>query len=177
MTSLILTVISIVLLAALSVATINYLPSWSRDKTETTEVVRTAVVRLDRAFHLYAQAHGGTPAPVIAGEDGGLASNFLPYLPFVPPAVRGHRWVYGMTDASAPAGYQNTAYFCMTPTTYGASTGEGRLRGVLAAQQFMSEQQAFVAPACGATANAAYSTFPAPMSFTYFVRHVPGQVY
>lgn len=177
MTSLILTIISIVLLSAISVVTINYLPSWSRDKADTTAVVRESVERLERAYHLHALAHGDVAAAVMPGEfDGGLAANFTPsYLPFVPTAVRGYRWVYGTTDASAPAPYQNTAYFCMVPTTNGATTGEGKVRGALGALQYLSDQQAFVAPGCGATVTAAYSSFPAAMSFTYFVKHVPGQ--
>lgn len=176
MTSLILTIISIVLLAAISVVSINYLPSWSRDKADTTAVVRESVERLERGFHLYAQAHGDVPAAVQPVTDGGLASNFTPsYLPFVSVAIKGYRWVYGATDASAPAPYQNTAYFCMTPTTYGALAVEGKVRGALSALQYLSEEQAFVAPACGATSSAEYSSFPAAMSFTYFVKHIPGQ--
>jgi hypothetical protein len=176
MTSLILTVISIVLLGAISVVTINYLPSWSRDKADTTAVVRESVERLERGFQLHAQAHGGVAAPVQPSVDGGIASNFTPsFLPFVPAAIAGYRWVYGTTDASAAPPYQNTAYFCMTPVSFGAVTGEGKVRGALGALQFMSDEQAFVAPGCGATATASYSSFPAAMSFTYFVRHVPGQ--
>jgi hypothetical protein len=176
MTSLILTVISIVLLAAISVVTINYLPSWSRDKADTTAIVRESTERLERGFRLHAQAHGDVPASAQATLDGGLASNFTPsYLPFVPTAAKGFRWVYGVTDSSGPLAYRNTAYFCMTPTTYGALTGEGKIRGALGALQYMSDEQAFVGPACGATATAAYTSFPAAMSFTYFVKHVPGQ--
>lgn len=176
MTSLILTVISIVLLGAISVVTINYLPSWSRDKADTTAVIRESVERLERGFRLQAQANGDVPAAAQPSADGGLAANFTPsYLPFVPAALTGYRWVYGVTDLSAAPGYQNTAFFCLTPTTHGALAVEGKVRGALGALQYLSAEQAFVGAACGATSTASYSTFPAAMSFTYFVKHVPGQ--
>jgi len=176
MTSLILTVISILLLGAISVATVKYMPSWSQSKADTSLAVRSGAAQLERAYELYARAHGGAGAAATGAADGGLSQNFSPFLRFVPAAVPGYRWVYGVTGSGAAPGYQNTAFFCMTPITPGAVASEGKVRGAVGARGFLSEQQAFVAPQCGVTGNANYTSFPARMSFTYFVRHVPGQI-
>lgn len=177
MSSLILTVISIVLLSAVVVISINYLPGWTREQAEVTPVVREGARELERAFQLYAKAHSDAPAAVIGGDvDGGLAANFQSFLGFVPSAIPGYRWVYGNAGAGAPAGYENTYYFCLAPASVGQLASEGKVRGAQRALQYLSDEQAFVSTACGATGNTSYSGYPAAMAFTYFVRYVPGQL-
>lgn len=176
MSSLILTIISIVLLSAVVGISINYLPGWTREQAEVAPVVRDGARTLERAFQLYAKAHSDAPAVVVGGDlDGGLAANFTPFLGFAPAALPGYRWVYGNAGGGATAGYQNTYYFCMAPSS-GVLASEGKVRGAQRALQHLGDEQAFVAPGCAAVGNATYASFPADMAFTYFVRYVPGQL-
>jgi hypothetical protein len=176
MSSLILTVISIVLLSAVVVISINYLPAWTKEQADVVPVVRDGARELERAFQLYAKAHGDVPAAVIGGDyDGGASANFAPFLGFMPAAMPGYRWVYGNAGSGASGAYQNAYYFCLTPQSGGLAS-EGKVRGAQRAQQYLSEEQAFVAPGCGATSNYGYSSYPANMSVTYFVKYVPGQL-
>jgi hypothetical protein len=175
MISLILTVLSIALLSAIAVISISYMPHWSKEQGEVASQVRKSSQDLERAFHLYALGHSDTPAAVISGDaDGGLAANFTSFLGFLPPAIPGYQWVYGNTGPAGASGYQNTSYFCMKPQVAGGSTGEGKVRGITRAKLFLSDEQAFMGTNCGEPTNVAFNTFPAPMTFTYFVRYVPG---
>jgi hypothetical protein len=177
MTSLILTVISIVLLSAVVVVSINYLPAWPKEQAEVAPIIRDGLRKLDRAYTLYAQAHADAPAGVVGGDpDGGVSGNFTPFLGFVPAAPVGYRWHYGQTDSGAPPGYQNTHYFCLAPQAAGAQASKGKVMGALKAQQSFSDEQMFVSPNCGVAANAAYVDFPAPMAVTLFVKYIRGQV-
>ncbi len=176
MSSLILTVISLVLLSAVVLISINYLPGWTREQAAVTPLVRDGALQLERAFKLYAKAHSDTPATVLGGElDGGVAANFSAFLGFTPGALPGYQWVYGQVGAGAPAGYQNAYYFCLAPQS-GTLATQGKVRGAQLAQAYLSTEQAFVAPGCGSVGNASYSGYPANMAFTYFVKYVPGQL-
>lgn len=175
MSSLILTVFSLLLLSAVVTVSINYLPGWSKEAADVSPVVRASAAKLERAFDLYAKSHSGVPAPVVSGDvDGGLSAQFSPYLGFVPAAIPGYRWVYGNAGGGAPGAYQNAYYFCLAPTNGAAS--QGKVRGVVQAQQYFSAEAAFVSTGCGSTSNTTYSAYPATMTLTVFVKYVAGQV-
>ena len=176
MSSLILTVISVLLLSAMVLISINYLPGWTKEAGDVTPAVRQSSLELERAFQLYAKAHADTPASIVSGDaDGGLAANFAPFLGFTPAAIPGYQWVYGETSPGAPAGYPNTFYFCLAPQSGGQLASQGKFRGAIRAQAYLSDEQAFVSPTCGSPSNTSYGTSPSAMAFTYFVRYVPGQ--
>jgi hypothetical protein len=176
MTSLILTVIAIVLLSATALITVNFTPGSAKESVELAPVIRRGALQLEQAFMLYAKAHDGAAPAVTGQQDGGLKDTFSAYQGFLPAVAPGYQWIYGNSGGSAQAGYANTSYFCLAPLSPGALTSRGKIGGAQRAQLLLSPEQAFVAPSCGATSNASYETLPAQMSFTFFVRYVPGQI-
>lgn len=192
MFSLIMVVISIALLAAMLLVTVNYLPAWKGTSDSTSATVLTALktVRAEFAARWTADNGNGSvqsgnyqDAPVINnGVDGGLAANFSGY-GFLPGAPAGYAWGYGHLSAAALSanGYpygipaNGLSYFCMYPT--GAGVNQGVLNGIRAAIRNFggNANQIFLtqgtASACGSWVHSGNPpSFPYPYVLTMFVR-------
>ena len=174
MHSLILTLISIGLLAALATASVTYVPWWQRDASNTEAIVDSGMRKLERAFQLHAKAHADTPAPALGGADGGLAANFQAYLGFVPAAPAGFAWAYGVRPNDGTA-YSNMSYFCLYPAESGAGQ-MGKVRGIYRFAAYAGQGQAVYSnTTCGAISNTAMaSEFPQSVRLTYYVPYVAG---
>lgn len=189
MHQLILTVLTIALVASLTMASINYLPAWAPAAKDTHALVEQGAKTLERAFVLRAEANDGV-APGGADvdqlrTDGGLEPNFQDYYPFLPRAPGGYSWTYGYTmesqliaDGYAGNGAGGLYWFCLYPSS-GSGATEGQYRGFKRAQQLFPVTQFYVntagAAACGRPINSLHpSSFPTPAVVTLFVRYVPG---
>jgi hypothetical protein len=181
---LMLTVLSIALMATVALATVSYAPTWAPAAQQSFHQVQTGFEALERAFSLrLSENEGVAPAVDPSRDDGGLAPAFIAYLNFAPRPPLGYGWRYGFTSETQliADGYAGNStgglhWFCLYPTGGGAS--EGVYRGVRRAQQRFGVNQFYVhvsgVPSCGrAVDSGAPSTFPATLSVTLFVRHVP----
>lgn len=173
MLPLILTLIAIALTAVTMYATMSYLPVWATSVTPNYELALTGVTRLENAFTLYALANSETEAAVTGAADGGLSTNFLPYLRFLPPAPTGMAWVYGQHAVDASA-YSGLHYFCLTPS--GAGIDRTVFESLLRLQRSVNSAQGFLGSSCGITTASltAPGSYPATRAFTYYVAFVPG---
>jgi len=173
MFNLVIVIITIALTAALALASINYLPWWTKSASDVDTVARTSMNQLERAYDVTVRAANGT-APAPTGDaDGGLMSQFGPVLRFTPVAPAGFSWRYGRYSGTDPR-YANLDYFCLTPTATGKGASEGVYRGFQRARNLYSREQVILAASCGATADGAKPTmYPAPVSVTMFVLYTP----
>jgi hypothetical protein len=172
MHSLVLTIVSIGLLAAMLAATVNYLPYWSKDAAITESLVSSGFVELERAFELQASLNGDIPAPVVtSADDGGLANNFISLLGFVPQPPVGYRWVYGQHVSDATR-YSDMYYFCLMPTQSGV-TPKGRELGISRFKAQAGIDQYVLSDHCGASVDLGT---PGNISLhaTYYVLYTPG---
>ena len=174
MFQLILAVISIALISALVLVTVNYTPGWLRSAQVVEEQLRKNLPLLESTFDVVVRAADGvTPAVAGAEADGGLSSNFSTAMVFSPTAPSGFRWVYG-THAVDSSRYSGMAYFCLKPDsgpqlTQGVWAGAGRIRSAYPPDQL------FLGATCGEASNIATpSTFPADGVLTLFVAYTPG---
>lgn len=182
MLQLILTVLSIALMASLALATVSYAPSWLPAAEHSYVQTRRGFEKLEQAFLQRAAQNDGAAPPVDASrEDGGLAPAFGALLGFVPRAPVGYAWKYGFTSESqlAADGYAGHAggglhWFCLYTTGPGAS--HAAYRGIRRSQQHFALAQFYLnlngAMACGrAVETGAPSSFPSPVAVTLFVRY------
>jgi hypothetical protein len=173
MFSLILIIVSIALVSALVLATVQFVPWWVRSAADTERVLLASMPRLENAYDVAVRAADGvSPVPDAEAPDGGLATHFLPHLRFTPAAPGGFSWVYGRHPVDASR-YSGMSYFCLRPST-GVAMQEGVLRGAQRVRVLYSPDQVFLAPACGATANASAPQAPATLALTMFVAYTPG---
>lgn len=174
MSQLVITVIAILLSAAATMVSVNYLPFWSESQSESQAQAKLAMAKLESAYNLTVQANNGTaPAPTNA-SDGGLMANFGGYLKFPPAAPPGYSWSYGQQAADGSA-YSGMDYFCLAPQSGAKGLNLGQYRGILNASKIYSSAQAVVSTAgCGAETAALPSSFPANFYLTFYVTYTPG---
>lgn len=170
MFNLILTIIAIGLLAAVAVASVNYVPWWQKPALETAARVQAGLTSLDRAFQAAAQA--GALTGTFASPQEALQSLLVqPYLRFAPPAPPGYVWGLYKKDVTNPGDpYSGLFYLCLAPSSASASSSEATTAGLTRAATIASPQQAVVAPACGATASEPGAGAPA---LTYYLVAAP----
>lgn len=170
MFNLILTIIAIGLLAAMAVASVNYVPWWQKPALETSARVQASLVSLDRAFQAASQA--GALTGTFASPQEALESLLVqPYLRFTPPGLPGYTWGLYKKDVTNPGDpYSGLFYLCLAPSSASTPSSEATVTGLTRAAAIASSQQAVVAPACGATASAAGPGAPA---LTYYLVAAP----
>jgi len=180
MTSLIMVILSIVLMAAMLMISVNYLPAWRTVSASSETVTLNALHTLKGAFAAAwvadnptsYQTNTYTDPPVINNADGGLAANFSAYA-FLPGAPAGYAWLYGHTAGGF-------SWFCMYPIRGSGGASQGVYNGMRAAlrdfgananEVFMTAGKSRV---CGSTTNSgAPSRFPANYVITLFVHCTP----
>lgn len=166
MSQLIISVLAILLTALTLLASVNYLPHWYRAADDTDAAVRSSLKVLERSYKAYAKVNGGVGPTVLAESDGGFGTQFRPLVKLIPPAPAGYSWSYGQhpSDGSIWAGLH---YFCLSS---GTAAELGTWRGLIRARPAFSAEQYFLGNSCDAVANIAEpSSYPAPVSVTYFV--------
>ncbi len=171
MSSLIITILSIGLFAAMVAATVSYLPWWAKDAAATESLVAAGFAKLDRAFELKTGADGDIPPPVLAEADGGLGSHFTELLGFIPQPPVGFTWSYGqrISDGSR---YSEMFYFCLSPTHENAGS-VGKVRGISQFKSVAGIDQYILSDQCGDIANNVPSD-SFPIHATYYVVYTPG---
>lgn len=175
MHSLILTILSIALLSAVAVASVNYLPWWQKSANDTAEIVRKSMASLERSYELTLRAANGIAPPVTGSSaDGGLMAGFGSVLRFAPAAPAGYRWKYGQRTTPDGSLYEGLHYFCLEPSSESAGLEKGIYQGVVRAVAVYSPEQAILAEECGATSRMeAPSEFPSQAKVTLFVTYTP----
>lgn len=173
MHTLILAILAIALTSALLMSSLSYLPAWQGAAQVNAELVQTGFARLERAYEVYAQANGDTPAAPTGAADGGLVANFGALLGFVPRAPDGYAWSYGQRPVDGGT-YSGMHYFCLAPVNTSAGS-EGVARGILRLRQVVPQDQVVFSDACAATSDwSAPADYPQPLHATYYVIYVPG---
>jgi hypothetical protein len=169
MMQLILAIVAIALISALAVASINYMPVWTKAADDAEQVTRSSLNRLEQAYDVLTRANNGDVPVVQGGPDGGFSALFLPTLRLAPAAPTNFRWVYGQhaADGSPKAGMN---YFCL----HSNGADEGAWRGIQRARAAFSSDQYFVSSACDSLENSTPSSYPSPAAVTFFVSYVPG---
>jgi hypothetical protein len=173
MVNLILVILSITLTAATLYASMNYLPGINSTTDDAYRLTRYGFVALEKAFNAATgRASGTAPAPT-AETDGGLATNFSSDYGYLPKVPKGFAWKYGFNGQDY--------YFCLYPTTTGAS--QAYWRGFNRAHRVLSDQQYFIlaggVAACntqspqGANLTSAPSSYPAMISMVYLLNWQP----
>jgi hypothetical protein len=174
MVNLILVILSISLTAATLFASLNYMPIWTKQATDSYSVVKTGLVTLDKAFNSRTTADNGVPPAPLAGDDGGLATNFAAYYSFLPKTPQGYAWRYGYNGAAY--------YFCMYPKAGNVGASEGLWRGLTRLRRVLPDDQYFITSggieACdlptpptpqSPAVKAPPSAYPALLSVVYLV--------
>lgn len=154
---LILAVISIALVSAVALATLNYMPAWQKPAADIAFATRDALVRIDGAYQIVAQMNGGT-APDPSGTPTSAFQDILvtPVLKFTPAAPLNYKWTYNkFSDPGNPSSVYNGLHFvCLMPKTSGGTANMAVQQGMLRAASVFSADQAFVADSCGSTSHA-----------------------
>lgn len=157
MLSLLLTILSIMLLAAAALISISYLPSGQYVTQATLNKLRTGLTGLQTGYNDYVAATGSTPTT--ANWSGVLTPQYV-FLPAVPG--KNLQWSYA---SGATYGGTTGNYFCLSGTWT-----QAQYQGALAAAQWFSPQAYFINSGCGATSNAsAPSSWPASGAVTFWV--------
>lgn len=172
MSHLIITVLTIALMAAAATVTVNYLPTWPAAASTAERQLREALPRIEQAYDVLTRAAEGVPPDTDMGADGGFSRVFQPVLQFMPAAPRGYSWRYGqhVDDGSM---YSNMHFVCLAAN---GGTTEGPGRGLYRAVATFSPDQAVINTGCGATSSVAP---PAkwgtePRSVTFYLAYTPG---
>lgn len=173
MHALIMTLLAIALTSAFVMSSLSYLPAWQGAAQTSAELTQVGFSRLERAFDVYAQANGDTPAAPTAAADGGLVANFSTLLGFVPRAPDGYAWSYGQRPVDGGT-YSGMHYFCLAPLSASAGN-EGVVRGIVRLRQVVPQDQVVFSDACGAVADwSAPADYPQALHATYYVVYVAG---
>jgi hypothetical protein len=171
---LIATVLAIALVAALSVTSLNYLPSWQVQAKAVAATSQVSLGALQQAYDIVTRTQNGVPPAVTTAQDGGFNAGFMSALRFTPTMPPGYAWTYGVhvVDGSQWSGLN---YFCMKPLEGNAGASEGLVRGLARTATTFSADQLFFSDSCGATQDwASPTTYPAALHLTFFVAYTPG---
>lgn len=174
MTQLILTIVSIALTAAFLLASVNYIPWWTKTASDTEYVIKESLPKMERAYNVATVLGGGT-APAPTNEpDGGFKSLFEPIVKLLPAAPAGFEWRYGQYSGSEQP-WAGLNYFCLLYTANGGLADEGAWKGAIRANAVFSPQQYIIGNSCGGTtAQGMPNAYPQPLAITFFVAYVPG---
>lgn len=171
---LILVVVSIALVSALVLVTVNYLPGWTRAAEVAESQLAQALPQLESAYDVVVRNADGAIPAVLAESDGGLQTHFLPAMQFSPLTPPGHTWVYGVHAVDASR-YSGMAYFCLKPGD-GVEMSQALWVAAKRVSGRYPPDQLFLGESCGESANRAQPTsFPAQdVALTLFVAYTPG---
>ncbi|MHB1666044.1 hypothetical protein [Thiomonas sp.] len=157
MTSLVLTIMSIALLAAMALATVSYLPADTDSISTAQSQVSAGFISLQNGYNAYVAATGSVPTTA------NWSSVLTPQYVFLPAAPLNTSWAY---TAGAPySGSATGNYFCLSGTM-----NQAQYTGMINAARQFSPQAFFYGSACGATSDAATpTTWPATVAVTFWV--------
>ena len=171
MFQLILVVLAIALTSAILLASVKYLPWWTKSAALVDESVRTSLIRLEQAYDIATRGANGVPPAVEATPDGGFDAIFRPIMQLLPGSPGETSWVYGLNETAGL--YSGKNYFCLKTT--GTGGDEALWRGINRARATFSAEQAFLNADCGAGASVPLpSSYPTPLALTFYVAYVPG---
>ena len=172
MSQLLLVIFAFLLLDAAVLASINYLPWWTKGATDTERMVRTSATNLEQAYTLVTRANNGTPPVVLGGNaDGGLSVNFSSVLPLAPASPEGFAWSYGQHPIDGSA-YSGLNYFCMSNP---ARLSQAHYQGIMRAKAVFGTSQAIFSDTCGSTVETRSDDGrPSRGALTLYVNYIPG---
>lgn len=177
MVNLILTLISIALVAALVTVTVNYLPWYTKPAADIATSVRDSLVKVDGAYQALVSTNDGV-APDPSGDPvESFQSLFVDgLLRFVPAAPGGYVWSYVLyADVASPgSAYDGLHYVCLypaasTPTDKALELGLGRAKATF------SSEQVTLSDTCGSKTS--LTTFTTAPVLTMFLVPSPEFIY
>lgn len=177
MVNLILTLISIALVAALVTVTVNYLPWHTRPAADIASSVRDSLMKIDSAYQALVSANdGAAPSPSGNPEESFQQHFVQDLLRFTPAAPAGYTWSYHQfVDAVTPGSvYDGLHYVCLYPPP-SRQTDKALEQGLSRAKATFSPEQVTLSDACGATSSQA--TFTDAPVLTMFLVPAPEFVY
>lgn len=157
MLSLLLTLMSISLLAGMALVTISYIPASEPTTQATISKLRTGFTGLQTGYNDYVAATGSVPTTT--NWDSVLTPQYV-FIPATPGSGLGWTYVSG-------AAYGGTTgnYFCLSGTW-----NQAQYQGALSAATWFSPQAYFVNSSCGATSTGNSPTsWPATAAVTFWV--------
>lgn len=156
MTSLLLTLMGIGLIAAMLMATISYLPAQQNITQNALSLIRTGFTGLQTGYTNYTAATGSAPT------SSNWTSVLTPQYVFLPVAPSGLSWSY---VSGATYGSSTGNYFCLSGTW-----NQAEYQAATDAAHWFSSQAYFMNSTCGATSNASAPTsWPASAAITFWV--------
>jgi hypothetical protein len=156
MLSLLLTLMSIGLLAVMVVTSVSYLPLDEDVILGTGDMVHNGLIALQTGYNNYVSATGSTPT------SNNWTSILTPEYVFLPATPKGMSWSY---TSGAPYGSATGNYFCLS-----GSITAAQYQGIVNQESQFSSQAYFISSTCGATTNApAPGNWPANVAITYWV--------
>ena len=172
MVSLIVILLSIGLLTAYLLATMNYLPGWQKSADSSQALAQDGLYKFEKAYLAVTKANGGLALPVYAQTDGGIANNFTAILGFLPKAPGDYMYVYGQHSNDGTR-YAGMNYVCLAPMQ-GASRDEGAVRGLNRLRQAFPADQLIFSNGCGASSSMIPSQgTPQSLYVTYYMVYSP----
>ena len=148
MSSLILTIISIALLASLVAASVNYVPWYIKPAERVAEATEQGLTRVQEAYRLLSAMNGGV-GPEAQGEGAAAFQVALvaPVLKVNPPAPIGYSWSYHQHPVEANSRYSGLHYVCLSAP--GVQTDTALEMGMRRAISIYSQEQAVLSDNCG----------------------------
>lgn len=156
MINLLLTLMSIGLLAATLLISLNYLPAQQNITQNALSLIRTGFTGLQTGYNDYTAATGST------ATTSDWTSVLTPQYVFLPATPSGLAWSYA---SGATYGSTTGNYFCL-----GGTWNQAEYQAALDAAHWFSSQAYFTNTGCGATSNGATpSSWPASAAVTFWV--------
>lgn len=171
MFSLFLVVMSIMLVGALALVSIKYIPFGFKERDQIVDQLSAALPKLENAYDVVTRANSGTPPTTTAAADGGFADNFLPVLRFTPALPPTMSISYGLYSGADPK-YTGLNYFCIKGSAEYLSN-DFALKGIAKTKNVFSPDQYFISETCGVPSNINVASPPANYVITFFVAYVP----
>lgn len=153
MVHLIITLISISLLSALALATVNYMPWHVRPAAEVSSVARESLTKVESAYQVAVALNNGV-SPSAAGTPQEAFNTVLvePLLKFTPAAPTGYGWSYAQFSDTAQPGsvYDGLHYVCLYPLDANRTSDMALERGFGQGLAAFSPAQVTLSETCGA---------------------------
>jgi len=154
--NLLLTLMTIGLLSAALVISVQYIPAQQDITQNALALIRTGLTGLQTGYNNYTAATGSAPT------SSNWTSVLTPQYVFLPAAPSGLSWSYA---SGAAYGSVTGNYFCLSGTW-----NKAEYQAAVDAAHWFSSQAYFLNSSCGATSNASAPTsWPASAAITFWV--------